>query len=342
MLKISGLVLAALLPLLSAPSGAVSYSYDSYRIWGLWNSAAGEGIKSADINVKGTVVGAYLQLDASNNPKWHSYVLQNGQMTYPVDYQGATNTILLAVNRANTAVGVVQVIVGTDVTPRTYGVVYESQGFRIVEHPNALYTALTSINDRGEIAGYYRDASTRALVGFIYRNGKFSDLKAQIPQLVSLTGINGQGRVSGVQASYKAPFWAKDKKVQLLTTPTEVYGPQGLVPWVFINDRGNLAGSSSGTGFFWKSGALRQVAVPGSRSTVVEDLNNRDQLALVGVLPNGIRQSYLYGNGQFTSLVVTDAAESMALSVNDLGTVVGTYAVSPQGVFDRVYVARGQ
>ena len=342
MIKLYGRLFILLFAFASVSAMAGSYRYDSYRIWGLSNPLMGEGIKSADINIKETVVGSYLQLDGSNTLKWHAYTIRNGQITYPVDYQGAVGTVLLAVNRSNTAIGVVQVVVGTDVAPRTYGVIYDALGFRIVDHPNALYTALTSINDRGEIAGFYRDAGTKNLVGFTYRNGKFFDLKAQIPQLVSLTGINNNGRVGGVQASYKSPFWAKGKQIDLLTTPTGVYGPQGLVPWVFINNQGDLAGSSSGTGFFLKSGAVSQIAVPGTQSTVVEDLNNRGQLALMGILPNGIRQSYLYGKGQFTPLNVTDAAESMALAVNDLGVVVGAYAVSPQAVFDRIYIAHGR
>ena len=329
----------ALILMIPALANAKSYTYDSYRIWGLSNAARGEGIQSGDINLKGQVVGTYRQLDGAGVLHYHGYTLKDGQMTYPIDYQGATNTVLLAVNRSGTATGVTQVKNGTDTEPRIYGVVLDRLGFRLVDHPNAVYTALTAINDRGEIAGYYKDRGTQAVTGFIYRNGRFLDLKAQIPQLISVTGIDGRGRVSGVYAGFNAPFWSKNKQAELLTTPTGVYGPQGLAPWVFINNRGELAGSSSGSGFLWKAGSLRQIVIPGASSTVVEDLNQAGHLALTGSL-GGLRQSFVYDRGQYFRLDVTDAAESRALGLNEARAVVGAYAVAPQGVFDRLYVAR--
>lgn len=333
-------VLLALILFLTAPlSMARSYTYDSYRIWGLSNPAKGEGIQSGDINQRGTVVGTYLQLDGAGVLHYHGYMVDNGQIAYPIDYQGATSTALLAINRRNIAVGVTQVKNGTDLQPRIYGVIRDRLGFRLIDHPNALFTALTAINDRGEVAGYYRDAATKVVSGFIYRNGRFIDLKAQVPQIVSVTGIDGRGRVSGVYASFSAPFWAKGEWSEQLTTPTGVYGPQGLAPWVFINNRGELAGSSSGTGFLWRKGSLQQITIPGALSTVVEDLNAQGDLALTGTIYGGLRQSHLYVRGNYVRLDVNDAAESRALTLNNRGDVAGAYAVSPQGVFDRLYIA---
>lgn len=335
--SLTGALLVLVFMISPSLATAKSYTYDSYRIWGL-NDATREGIQSGDINQRGAVVGTYLQSDAAGVLHYHGFTIDQGRLTYPVDYQGATSTVLLAINRSNTAVGVVQVKNGADQAPRIYGVVHDRFGFRLVDHPNALFTALTSINERGHMAGYYRDAGSKAIVGFIYRNGRFIDLKAEVPQLVSVSGIDDKGRVSGVYAGFSAPFWAKAQRADLLTTPTGVYGPQGLTPWVFINNRGELAGSSSGTGFLWKAGALRQIVIPGATATVVEDLNHLGHLALTGTL-GGLRQSYVYERGGYTRLDVTDAAESRTLGLNTRGEVVGAYAVSPKAVFDRLYVA---
>ena len=102
------------------------------------------------INDLGSVVGVY-ELGDTNN---HGYIRDaSGGFTYPIDYPGATSTILRGINSSGWIVGSY-----IDTQLVQHGLLFRPpNSFVSYTYPDSTFTTLEGINDRGQICGQYKD-----------------------------------------------------------------------------------------------------------------------------------------------------------------------------------------
>lgn len=154
--------------------------------------------------------------------------------------------------------------------------------YTTVEVPGASYTAVTGVNNRGTIVGYYGDDSTEH--GFIESGGELTTVDVPGTDHTRLTSINDAGTVTG---SYLTDYgnvthgFLRDAKgnVTVLDDP-EIEGgaPSGTVA-SGVNDAGTVVGYYFSTigdptdpttayhGFVWRSGSFTTYDAPGSTTT---------------------------------------------------------------------------
>jgi hypothetical protein len=79
----------------------------------------------------------------------------------------------------------------------TRGFLLQVGVFTPIDFPLAAHTIPMGINDAGEIAGYYFDATGYAR-GFIYANGAFSSVAVAGARATVLTSVTNGGLVAGI------------------------------------------------------------------------------------------------------------------------------------------------
>jgi hypothetical protein len=116
---------------------------------------SGVSTVTAAININGDIAGFYTDTGGSI----HGFLDNHGVFT-TVDAPGAAETQLLGLNDQGIAVGFD--IVNMNGTMVTHGIIYDTKTgkFTTVDAPNASgSTVFNGINDKGDIVGFYTDAS---------------------------------------------------------------------------------------------------------------------------------------------------------------------------------------
>jgi uncharacterized membrane protein len=106
-------------------------------------------------------------------------------------------------------------------------------------------------------------------------------------------------------------------------------------PPIRINDHGQIVGYYSETspaasgdvrGFLLEPGKFKQIDVPGLRSTIPGDVNNREEIVGSYVDAEGILHGFRLGRrGDFTDIDVPGAAGTQVVGLNDRNQMVGVY-----------------
>jgi uncharacterized membrane protein len=203
-------------------------------------------------------------------------------------------------------------------------------------------TAPTRINDRGQVAGYYRSSPCTGdgqVRGFLRdeRGGLTTIAVPGAVQTVAL-GLNNRGQVVGEYRDAGGRFhgylWDKGRF-------TTIDGPDGATAAnVYdINDRGDLVGvyadAAGGLHAYTASdGVYTTIDMPGIAFTIPYGINNRGQISGLTTAALTLPESpEVHGfllrrgaGGPFTSIDVPGAAPgTAAFDVNDGGIVVGVY-----------------
>src|SRR4051794_4831891 len=198
-----------------------------------------------------------------------------------------------------------------------------------IDYPGGTNTSLTGINDNGDVAGFYTDASgdTR---GFTRRsNGQFSapilDPKGQQGYTI-LTGINNSRTVCGLYLLRNNP------RSFLLTGKTFTDISVGSEETIVndLNDVGAFCGIAvipDGAFVVTASGAYI-FQVPGSFYNIAEDVNNLGQVVgsysagTVQITEAGFRRE---ADGTLIYPITVSGSTDVALfGINDDGQMVGT------------------
>ena len=122
--------------------------------------AATGGTATYSVNDAGQVVGYY----TDSNGIYHGYLMTGSSFT-ALDYPGAAQYGGTVANGINNA-GVVTGYYYDDSSGDFSGFTWNNGVFTTLNVPGALDTAITAINDRGDLAGYYVDANGN-LDGFV-------------------------------------------------------------------------------------------------------------------------------------------------------------------------------
>jgi uncharacterized membrane protein len=195
-----------------------------------------------------------------------------------------------------------------------------------IDYPGVTNTSVTGINENGDVAGFYTDASNDTR-GFIRRsNGQFSapilDPKGQQGYTI-LTGINNSRTVCGIYLLRNDPqsFLLAGKTFTDITVDAEETIVNDL------NDAGDFCGIAviPDAAFVVLGGVPNLFQVPGSTYNIAEDVNNLDQVVGsydVGTTQAGFRRE---ADGTLIYPITVSGSTNVALfGINDHGQMVGT------------------
>jgi hypothetical protein len=190
----------------------------------------------------------------------------------------------------------------------TRGFVRTRRGrFIFIEAPDAFYTEARGINDRNQVVGHYRLPT--GFHGFVWEAGIFRRLDlsfADEPGLTLLPSrINNLGQIVGTAVD--------------LTCGCNVRS--------FLADL--------------RDGSVRAIAIPGSVTTLANDINDRGQIAGTYIDENDRRHGFILDRGHVATIDVPFAEASFTdvAGINDRGDVVGRYLVAEPVIANFGFVA---
>ena len=215
--------------------------------------------------------------------------------------------------------------------------------------PNPSFAYESSINDRGQIVGYYGGR------GFVWEKGILTGLGALPGSQGSLLkgdfkiSINNKGQVAGtfrtVAGELHAFLWQKGVMTDLGTLGGTAlfipeiefvtYGPFGSSA-VAINDKGQVIGFSltpagEHHAFLWQKGVMTDLGIlggPFSNHPKIDPIaiNNKGQVIGYSTEDHGIgqRRAFLWQKGVMTELKPLPGASSAYIgAINNKGQIVG-------------------
>lgn len=196
--------------------------------------------------------------------------------------------------------------------------------------PGALETWVGTINNAGDIDGYYigSDFNYHA---FLYSNGTFTGFDYPGAGETFPGMINDKGQIAGQAVSGGEPptyyGFIYDVATQTFTTISE---PNGTVTGLCcINNAGLIAGTVSTTnlfGFVAQNSNYRVLNPPGTTTNQALVLTNAG-VVVWGMTSSGSSVYYLYSGGNYTQLITPSKPDIGLGGVNPQGTIyVGSYS----------------
>lgn len=201
--------------------------------------------------------------------------------------------------------------------------------FTTIDFPGAISpgTYTWSINNSGEVVGYYYDSSG-FLHGFSYSGGSHSTIDVPVPGATYTTafGINNSGEITGTYGDAFGDHVYVDKGgvFSYPSAPAEVNGDS-------INDSGEIAGTYNDAGaaehgFVNDGGTVTTIDAPGASQTWVYAIGKSGQLLgfyRIGSTDQGFIDtggSFLPINATFPGTIATYPG-----GINGSGEIVGAY-----------------
>jgi hypothetical protein len=110
-----------------------------------------------------------------------------------VDYPGASNTVILAINNRAEVVGYF-----TDSAGAPHGFLRTGGQFTVIDVPGGFETSATGINDLGQIVGtYVTNPATESSRGFLFDGHTYSTISPPGAVVTYVNGINNRGQIAG-------------------------------------------------------------------------------------------------------------------------------------------------
>lgn len=186
----------------------------------------------------------------------------------------------------------------------------------------------TGINEKGQVIGvsYMGDYSTHH--GFIWENGKITDLGTLGGSNSYAYGINEKVQVVGYsevsdRGESHGFIWENGKITDLGSLGGESYATK-------INENGQvigvsaLAGNNINHGFIWQNGEMTDLGTLGGSNSDAYGINEKGLIVGASDLPgNNTKHAFVWENGKMTDLGTLGGSSSVAYQINDNGQVIG-------------------
>jgi len=245
------------------------------------------------ISNDGRIVGLYASDVSSSNT--HGFLLSGGVLTtFDVPVTGSTATSANGVNVSGDITGFF-----TDANNLVHAYLLSGGvggGFTQLDVPDSNSTRALSLNDRGQIVGFFRFTSEGS---------------GTAPPTFVRHGFLKSGDVYNTQINFP------DAK------RTELYG---------INNLGQVVGAYSNElppvvrhGFLLSGGVYTPLDVPGATFTIAEGIDDAGRLVGYYGDADGNNHGFLLSGGVYTPLDVPGATGTIINSINNAGLIVGSY-----------------
>ena len=200
------------------------------------SSTAGRGI-----NAEGDIVGFYCREGVApqrlcNGTGLHGFLLSKSTFT-TVDVPGASSTAAYAINPEGDIVGDYSSAVGPCGAvpgPGCHGFLLSKGTFTTIDVPGAFGTTARGINPKGNIVGFFFDAT--GFHGFLFSKGAFTTIDAPDSLFTVVFSINPEGSIVG-STSAGHGFLLSKGTFNFFDVP----GASSTIP-LGINPEGNIVG----------------------------------------------------------------------------------------------------
>jgi probable HAF family extracellular repeat protein len=199
-------------------------------------------------------------------------------------------------------------------------------------------TAPRGINSSGQIVGTYTAGSST--LGFLYRSGTFSPIKAPGAILTIPSGIDSAGQIVGYcdlagNGDYRG-FLDTEGAFSFIDWPGA-----NVTRALGINDAGQVVGaftdSSGEHGFLYVAGTFSPIDVPGAISTSANGINNAGEIVGTYIDADSRAHGFVYSDGAFTYPESPGGEPTLTLGINDAGQMVGVPAfLYSAGIFSTI------
>ena len=252
-----------------------------------------------------------------------------------IDVPGAVATRAFGINPQGEIVG------SYTAAGVTHGFLLRDGAVTTIDYPGAASTEAWGINARGDIIGRYTVAGRDGVLGFLLRQGHFTDIS--IPSatgpggkhLITLpTKIGASGEIVGCFHDANAlidMFGYVQRGTEILSTfalPSTI-GPAATMHNGITPGGGTIVGLTNpapgrSRGYVITNNELTYLDAPGSTATNAWDINPTG--TVIGQYSAGGRVHGFYWNSDgFVSLDVPNSTMTVARGINPRGQIVGVY-----------------
>jgi uncharacterized membrane protein len=189
-----------------------------------------------------------------------------------------------------------------------------------------------ALNGPIAVVGTYVSSATGGSVGFLYKNGKFTDIPGPAGSIGTIANaINDHGDVTGAyvdSSRVQHAYVLKGKKYTTIDPPgTSTPAGNG------INNKGNLAIATSDSCYLYTAATkkFKKINVPGATTTACLDLNTAGDVSYVWSDSAGTQHGALLRGGKYYKFDFPKSAFTYAGAVNDRRVIVGGYALTSGG-----------
>jgi VCBS repeat-containing protein len=194
--------------------------------------------------------------------------------------------------------------------------------YTTIDYPSAIGTDPLSINDSGQITGFYY-SSSGVQHGFLYSAGTYISIDYPSATSTHPTSINDFGQITG----YYSNSTGQHGFLYSGGTFTTFDYPQGhATSPLYINDSGQIVGYYFGDdpyhpyhGFLYSDGNFTPIDDPQGIDTVPLSITDSGQIA--GNFDTGAK-GFLYSNGSYTTIAAPTNDGTNVRGISDTGDVL--------------------
>ena len=184
-----------------------------------------------------------------------------------------------------------------------------------------------AINEKGQVIGCSYLADNKTQHGFIWENGKMTDLGTLGGSIFDVTAINENGQVIGrsflADSSCHGFIWENGKMTDLGTLGGNSSDALAINENGQVIGQSYVAGNKEGHAFIWENGKMTDLGTFGGNSWALA-INENGQVIGGSYFADYTKQhGFIWQNGKMTDLGTLGGSNSNVTAINDKGQVIG-------------------